>query len=63
MSITTGQTVKYTNRKGTEMTGTVLDVLPAEVFGQELAVVEFIDGPAKGMQKRMKPADLVPAAS
>lgn len=61
---TTGDKVQYTNRKGTTMNGVVLEVLPpemAEVYGEHLVIVEFLDGPAQGVEKRMKPADLVRA--
>jgi hypothetical protein len=62
MSITAGQTVQYTNRKGTVMTGEVVEVLPAEVFGEPLAVVVWLDGPAKGMDQRKKLTELAPVA-
>lgn len=53
-TITAGSKVQYTNRKGTVMTGDVIDILPAAVYGQPLAVVVWLDGPAKGMDQRKK---------
>lgn len=53
-TISAGQTVTYTNRKGDVFTATVVEILSAEVFGTPRAVVEFLDGPLKGGQKRFK---------
>lgn len=57
-TITAGAKVTYTNRKGTTMTGDVIDILAAEVFGEELAVVIWLDGPGKGMDQRKKLTEL-----
>ena len=56
--ITPGAKVTYTNRKGTTMTGDVIEILPAEVYGEKLAVVIWLDGPAKGMDQRKKLTEL-----
>ena len=42
-TITTGKTVTYTNRRGEVLTGTVLDVLDTEAYGQPCAYVDLLD--------------------
>ena len=44
--------MQYTNRKGDTYTGKIVVLIPAEVFGAPRAVLEFIDGPLRGGQKR-----------
>ena len=58
--IAAGTRVRYVNRKGTAMTGEVVEILPAEMFGEPLAVVVWLDGPGKGLDQRKKLTDLSP---
>jgi hypothetical protein len=58
--ITTGQTVTYTNRKGNVLPAVVLDILPAEVFGEPMAVIEYTGGHVVGVQQRKKLTELAP---
>lgn len=57
--ITTGTKVTYTNRKGTVLPAIVLEVLPTEVFGQPVAVIEYTGGHVVGVQQRKPLTDLV----
>lgn len=57
-NIKAGDKVTYTNRKGDTMTGDVLHILPAEMYGQPIAVVIWLDGPGKGLEQRKKLSEL-----